>query len=369
MVLLEQYLGSQLRVAVSAFMREVVLRVANIVLILLFAFGYISFHILVIGTMLMYFLPLAIFYFLSLQTKAFGFSLKLRDFSKAEYKEMAHFSWYHFLLIVSILLLGSMDMMVLPLYDARGLSSVAVYRVAMLLISFLQVPVKAMMPASFTVLAKAFADNDLEKGKDIFSRATINIFIATIAIVALIFCNLENAVMVIGKGYAEIIPLFMILALGNTVNVMFGMTDQVLTITNYYKFNFYVSLILMAILFFLLRTFIPIYGIYGAAWCTSLSFVAFNIVKYIFVRKKLGMNSLSPQTLLVLLAGAVAVAAGYFFPRLLDQTRHVYVRTFADVVIRSSVVVVVYFLMLLWLKPSQDLRDYIASVEKNKRLF
>jgi O-antigen/teichoic acid export membrane protein len=369
MVLLEQYLGSQLRVAVSAFMREVVLRVANIALILLFVFGYISFHILVISTVLVYFLPLAIFYFLSLRTKAFGFSLKLADFSKREYKEMAHFSWYHFLMVVSVILLGSMDSMVIPLYDHKGFSSMAVYRVATLLISFLLVPMKAMLPASFAVLAKAFADNDIAKAKDIFSRATINVFIPMVAIVALIFCNLGNAVLIIGKGYAEVVPLFMILSMGNIVHTMFGMADQVLSVTNYYKFSFYISMALMVVLFFLLRTFIPLYGVYGAAWCTSLSIVVFTIAKYVFVRKKLGMNALSSNTFLVLISGIAAMAAGYAFPHFLDQSRHVYVRTFADVAMRSTVVAVVYVAMLLWLKPSKDLQEYLASIKRNKRLF
>ena len=38
MIVLEQYLGSQMKIAVSAFMREVVLRIANIILIILLFF-------------------------------------------------------------------------------------------------------------------------------------------------------------------------------------------------------------------------------------------------------------------------------------------------------------------------------------------
>ena len=61
-IILEQYLGSQLKVAVSAFMREIVLRITSIILLLLFGFGYIDFDTLVIGTVLSYFLPVLVFF-------------------------------------------------------------------------------------------------------------------------------------------------------------------------------------------------------------------------------------------------------------------------------------------------------------------
>ena len=369
MVILEQYLGSQMKVAVSAFMREVVVRVASILLILLFGFGYIAFNIFVIGSILIYFLPVLIFLFLSALTKGFGISFHPGDFTKDEYKEMLHFSWYHFLLTVSVLLMGYMDALSLPFYDRNGFSSVAIYSNAVFFISFLQLPMKAMQPASFTVLAKAFADDDMPKARNIFSRSSINILIPTIGIAVLLCCNLENVIAVIKNGYTEIIPVFAILSIGNIVNIATGMNDQVLSIANYYKFNFYLSLFLMAVLFALIRVLVPRYGIYGAAWSTTTVLVAFNIVKSLFIWKRLDMQPFSKGTSFVILAAVPALAAGYYFPHFFDQAHHIYVRTFADVAIRSTVIVVVYVLMLLWLKPSPDMQEYIATVKKNKRLF
>ncbi len=81
------------------------------------------------------------------------------------------------------------------------------------------------------------------------------------------------------------------------------------------------------------------------------------------------MQPFSSKTLLVLVAAVPAFAAGYYFPCLFDPARHVYVHTFADAAMRSTVILIVYFLMLLWLKPSPDLQTYIASVRKTRRLF
>ena len=368
-VLFEQYLGSQMKVAISAFMREVVLRIANIGLILLYAFGFVSFSVLVVGTILLYIMPVSIMLFLVTRTKDFGLSRTISDFSPAEYKEMAHFSWYHFLLTASVLLLGYLDALLLPFYDHQGFSAVAVYRVAVFLISFVLLPMKALIPASFTVLAKAFAENDIAKAGDLFLRSSINILIATLGISLVLCCSLPNLVLIMNEGYADIMPVFLILFVGNIVNVATGMNDQVLSITNFYKFNFYVSIVLLIVLFLLIRTLVPQYSIYGAAWSTSITLIVFNSIKCFYVWRKLRILPFSSNTLLVLVAAIPALAVGYFLPHLFDLTRHKYIHALMDTTLRSMLIVVVYFIMLLWLKPSQDMVEYISTVRKNKRLF
>jgi O-antigen/teichoic acid export membrane protein len=367
--LLEQYLSSQMKVAVAAFMREVVLRILNIILLLLLGFRYIEFSTFVIATILVYLLPVSVFFILALKTKDFGFSFRLNSFSTSEYKDMIHFSWYHFLLFMAMTLMYYMDLLVLPIYDKNGYSSVAIYRVAAFLIVVMQLPSKALIAASFPMLAKAFADEDHPKAKDIFVRSSVNLLIATVGISLILCCNLQNAVAVIKNGYSEIIPVFLILFIGNIFNIATGMNDQVLSIAKYYKFNFYISLILIVILFGLLRFLIPRYGIYGAAWSTTTTIVIFNILKCFFIWKKLDMQPFSGKTVLIVIAAIPALAAGYFFPYLFEPGRHVYVHTFIDTIMRSSIVLLVYALMLLWLKPSPDLTEYLASIKKNKRLF
>ena len=371
MVILEQYLGSQMKVAISAFMREILLRILNLGIILLYAFNYVDFSTLVAGTILIYLVPIIILFFIASRTRSFGFSLSLGVFSRAEYKEMFNFAWFHFLLSIAIMLMSTMDVLSLPFYDPNGLSSVAVYAIANLIISFLLLPSKAFLPASFSILTQAFNDNDMPKARDIFNRSSLNLMIASIGMALLLICNLDNAVAVIGNGknYSGSSAVFLILMVGQLVNLSTGMNDQVLSITNYYKFNFYVSITLTAFMYLLIRILVPRYGIYGAAWSSTTTIIIFNIVKYIFIWKKLAMQPYSGKTLVVLVAALPALATGYFFPYFFNPDRHVYVHTFLDATMRSTAIVIVYVLMLLWLKPSHDLTTYLASVKKNKRLF
>lgn len=369
LAVLEQYLGSQLKVAAAAFMREVAFRLGYVALILLYAFGIVGIDTLITGNVLLYLLPVGAMLLLARGTKDFGLTMRSGVFSRGEVREMAHFTWYHFLMASSILLINYMDQLLLPLYDKSGLVSAAVYRNAVFLISLLQVPYRALVPASYAVLAKAFADNDTAKAKDLFQRSSVNIFIATVFVAAILYCNLPNVLNVIPAGYEAITGVFLVLLAGNLVNIVTGMNDQVLSITNFYKFNFYLSLVLMMSLYFLLRFLVPEYGVYGAAVATSVTMIVFNLVKTLFIWRKLDMLPFSKRTLLILVAVVPALAAGYYLPHFFSQVRHKYVHALLDTCLRSGVIMVVYLLMLVWLKPSADLEEYLAQIKKNKRLF
>jgi O-antigen/teichoic acid export membrane protein len=148
-----------------------------------------------------------------------------------------------------------------------------------------------------------------------------------------------------------------------------GINDQLLSIARYYKFNFYLSLSLIVLLFGLIRVLVPTYGVIGAAWSTTISVIVFNSIKCCYVWYKLGMLPFSRSTLRVVAAALPTLAAGYFFPHFFGTAHHIYVNAFADAIVRSTVIIIVYMIMLLWLKPSADLEEYLRQIKKNKRLF
>lgn len=360
-VILEQYLCSQMKVALAAFMREIVIRAFNLVILLLFIAGKIDFHTFIIATILVYVVPVAIYIFIARKTEHFGISFQLNSFSKSQYHEIGKFVWFHFLLSASLMLINSMDVTLLPLYDKSGMNAIATYGNVLVLLSFLQMPSKAMLSPTMTVLSESMANNDMTKARDIFSRSSINIQIATVLMALLISCNLENVIRLIGDVYAEILPVFLILLIGKIIDLSTGLNDVVLSIAKYYKFNLYLSVILVPLLFILLKTLVPQYGVFGAAWSTTIVYAAFNIVKYWFVKKKLNMTPFSFSTAKIIVSALPALAVGYLMPYLHNPV--------TDGLARCVVIGVVYVAMILWLKPSQDIFEYLATVKKHKKLF
>jgi O-antigen/teichoic acid export membrane protein len=363
MTQLEWYLLSQSKVALGSFMREVVLRLCTIVLVVMVYYKLLSFSEFIIGTVLTHLVPIGIMVWVSASTKGFGLTTKLGVFSKAEYKEFIHFSWYHLLVNVSIYFMGYIDALMLAPLDKSGMESLASYRWAYLIISVMTMPYRAMINASYPVLNQAYIDNNKSKLTDLFTRFGINSLVVAMAMFVLIACNLDNVVRTLpgGQGYEVVKPIVIILMLGKMADMATGMNNEIISISKHYKFNFRLSLILLLMVIIFNRILIPEYSVYGAAWGTTLALIIFNLVKFSFLWKKMDLLPFNNRSWLILVAAAVAMIPGWFLPYL-DNT-------IVDIIVRSACMMSIYIGLLLWLKPSEDLTTYIQSLIKNKRLY
>lgn len=360
-IMLEQFMGTQMKVALGAFIREIILRVINAAILFLFIAGQLSFDQFIIWTVLALFISFFSMLYVSYKSGKFGISLQLNAFSKQEYRELIDFSASHFLLTTALLLMNSLDVALLPYYDPNGINAVAVYSNALVLLSFLQIPSKAMINSTVNVLSQAFANKDMVKAKEIFTRSSINITVATVLMALIISCNLHNVLELLKHKYDDMVMVFLILLAGRLADLCTGMNDAVLSIAKFYKFNVVLSFILLAILFGSIKIFVPKYGVMGAAACTSVVFILFNFAKYYYVKLKLDMQPFSVNTLKVVVAALPGIAVGYFMP--------VIQQPLVDGVVRSIAITVVYVAMVLIVKASPDVTHYIQSIKKNKKLF
>lgn len=372
--ILEIFLISQMKPAVAAFNKEITLRVLNIALILLFGLQLIPFSFFIIASVLIYTVPVGILYWLSTRTPGFGYAFQLGSFSRAERKEIFSFTWYHVLLSISVNLMGYLDSIMLEHYGQNGFESVAVYTNAVFIMSVLVIPYRTMANASSSLLIQAFRDKDKERVSDLFHRSSVNILIAGTAMAVLICCNLHNAVVLMEKGsslltsggstaksFAAVTPLVLIMMIGRMADISTGMNEHVLSYSSHYRFSFYTSLILLITLLVLNRVLIPAWGIYGAAWSSSIALLLYNAAKWLFVWLKLKLQPFSARTLKILLAGGITWALCSLIPVVAGPV--------PDALLRTLVIIPVYLVLLLSLKVSPDLQTYVASVRKNKRFF
>lgn len=361
MTLLEHYLASQYKIAASVFMREVVLRIGLLLLLGAFWLQWISFHYYIIGMVLVHIIPLAGLVFLSKRTNGFYISNRWSVFSKAEYKEIVHYSWYHMLTGVSLNLLSFLDVLIIPPLAPAGLGAVPVYTNAQFFVALMMVPYRAMAGAAFPKLNEAWLSRDTDRLNILFNRAGLNMLVVAVGMWLLVCSNMHNAVALFPPQYAQMLPIVLILSIGRMVDMSTGLNTELISITNYYKFNFRMSVILLVSVLVFDRIFIPKAGIFGAAWVASLTLVAFNIVKMIYLYSKTGLHPFSKGSIIVILAGALAFCAGWLMPHLSNP--------FVDAAIRSALVLAIWGGILFVLKPVPDLTHFLKEMRKNKRLF
>ncbi|RYD59313.1 MAG: hypothetical protein EOP56_00155 [Sphingobacteriales bacterium] len=381
LALLEQFLISQMKVAVATFMREVVLRILNILLIILFAIGSISVDFFIIAGILVHAIPVLCLFILARNTGGFKFSLDFSRLSREEYKSISDFAFFHSLLNASLNLLAYVDVLMVGAMDKNGMVAVAVYSAASFIISIYQIPYRAMATAATPLLIKAFEEKDLKKVKDLFDRSGVNIQLVCVGMAAIVIGNLQN-LSVLGPRYEAAGAIVLVLIAGRLVEAATGLNDQMLSISKHYRFNFYLTIGLVICTIALNLALIPRYGIVGAACSTSISLIIVNLIKYGYLWRKMGLQTFTRGTLSILFSGIITIAIIHFIPSLynsahqflltyqfIPSTVSQYLAAGADAIVRSAIAIVIYGGMILILKPSPDLAVYVSSVIKNKRLF
>lgn len=361
MVALESYLITQSKTAFISFVRDVVLRIINIVLIGLLFIQAIDFSTFIYGLAASYVVAVLMFFFVANRSEGFGFSFNFKIFNREEYREITSYSWYHMFVSVTLNMLGFVDVLLLGSLAPEGLSSIAAYGHAVFIVTLMVIPYRAMSSASIPTLNRVYLSQDHNELNNVFHRSAINILIAAVAMFLLISCNLDNAVAILPPEYAPLKPIALILMIGRMIDMSTGLNNEVTSISRYYKFNFRVAMLLLVMLVVLCYALIPGYGVYGAAWATTIALSLFNIAKMSFLWWKMKIQPFTKNSLVVVLCGAVAFLPGYFCPYILNPV--------ADTLIRSLIIVICYSGLLIWLKPSKDLNDYLHNIRASKRLF
>jgi O-antigen/teichoic acid export membrane protein len=361
MTLLEQYLNSQMKVAISTFTKEILLRCINIILVLLMGFGYISFHSFMLLSILVHIVPILLLLRIAMKTEGAGFSANWQLFSKSEYKEIASFAAFHLLINAAISLLINVDTQMLGILDKEGMATVAVYSVCILIISIFQIPYRSLAAAATPMVTKAYNQNDHKQVKDLFNRSSLNIQIVAAAMALLILGTMQNIISVFDSKYAGIGIVVPVLMIGRLFDMLTGINSEMLSMSQYYKLNFYITVLLVSVIIILNYFLIPQYGLVGAAWANTIGFFLFNLIKLFYLHRKMGLMPLSKNTWLILCCTLPPAALCYLLPSANN--------VFADVAIRSLGITILFAGMLLWLQPSPDIKNYLRAVKENKRLF
>ena len=361
MTVLEHYLAAQMKVALSNFMREVILRMLNIALILLYGYGVLSFTGFITYSVLVHLVPVIILYYVANQSGDIRFSINFRAFDRSEYKAIFDFAFFHLLLNVSISLLLYIDSVMLAWLDKDGLESVAVYFIAVSVLSIYQIPYKALAAAATPMLNKAYESGNMHEVKDLFKRSAINTLIATLGKAVLIISNIHNIESILEKQYQSIGYLIMILMIGRTIDMATGLNNELLSVSKYYRYNFYLTIALLTIIVTLNIWLIPRYGVYGAAISAAIGLVAFNIGKMWLLWSKMRLQPFSGKSLLATLACVITFSISSYLPRLQNEL--------LDATYRSILVFSIYLFVVFLLRVSPDLNKYLSDIKNKRRIY
>ena len=231
-----------------------------------------------------------------------------------------------------------------------GLSMVGVYNLYYYVGSMIYVPMRALSRISVPVIATAWRDNDLKKINDIYRRTSLIQLILGLIIYIGVIINKHNLFYFLKNSeYVVNFIFFPIIGLGILIDVAVGLNSEIIVNSPKYKYDSVFNVVLFLVSVIANYILIPISGGIGAAMGFVLAYFSFNFLKWLFLYRKYGMQPFDYKQLIVLFLGGVVFLIGDNIP-VIDNV-------FLDIIIRSSIVSLIYGVAILVFRISPDLNE------------
>jgi O-antigen/teichoic acid export membrane protein len=344
--LMEVYSRSLLKNILPNFLKEIAVRLFLSVLVVCYFNDLLDFNQVMVGSVLIYVVCLVILAaslaaqgHLSLSINTGLIDVNLR-------KELIRFSVLSFAGTAGLIIIAKVDSLMVA--GLLGLTPVAIYTTSFYMATVIEIPKRAMTQVATPLIARGFEKNDHDEIRNIYHKTALNQFVLGALLLIGIAANLDSLFQLMPKGETYQVGKWVVIIVGagKLVDMIFGPSSEIIVYSKYYWFNIILIIVLALVIVTANNLLIPAYGIEGAAMGTALTLTIFNLVKFVFIWMKIKLQPFSASFIKVFAIAAVAWAASYFIPGL-DSP-------YLDILIRSTVITVVYGTLALWISVSPD---------------
>ena len=350
------------RVVVPSILQNLLLKITQPTLILLFIYGIISFQNIFHGltltlgvtltTMILY-----IAYLGKLNVKPHFDLLK-----SSVLKQMWHYSAFNILVSFGGLLALRVDMLlIVPLTQQFG--NVAILGFGFFISEAIDIPRKALSAISSPLISKSLKEGNIAHIKEIYQKSALLQVVSGAFLLAGVWACADALFDLMPKNgdvYRQGKNVILILGLSRLIDMATGANAEIITYSQYYRFNLK-SLLVLAVLNIALNLWlVPTsglgLGITGAALATLISILIVNLWRLVFIYQKLKIQPLQINMLKVFVIASVA----WFFAWLTPSVS----APFFNIILKGIIVSVIFIPSIIYFKISPDVNLVFSQIRK-----
>ncbi|KAA2239142.1 oligosaccharide flippase family protein [Chitinophaga agrisoli] len=325
--ILEAHAWNQFRSVVSNLFREVVFRIANLVIIVAYLLHWISFH-----TFIVLFSCLYIVCFLGLLTymlykKELPLSFRISPLTRRLWKKMT--PYVLFILGGNIVLMLSQTIDGIIISSMLGLEYTAVFALASYLCTVIVVPQRSVVSLAFPIVARAWKERDMAKLEDVYRKSSINLLLIAAFLFTIIWINFDDALTVLKLDplYRESKPALLFLALAKIVELGTGVNGQIIITSRKWKFELYSNIILLIFMLPVNYILIKYYGLIGAGIASFLSLTLFNTIRFLFLQRNFQLQPFTAKTIMAVILPVAAYFLIVYLVNIPNPWLNIFVRS------------------------------------------
>ncbi len=348
---LNSYLRSLRDSMTGSLVSEVILRIAVILILGIYFFGWITFKQFVLLFVISYGLQPVLLLASLLRMGELnivpGFSFMRKSLARG----IANYGFYTLLGGLTTVVVWNVDIMMLG--SMSGLESTAVYAIAFYIGSVIAVPQRAIEKIATPLIASHIHQKEWSDVADIYRKTSLTQCISGTFILMLIWANTGNLLALLPEVYAGGHHVVLFIGLGKLFDMATGVNGSIIITSKHYRFDLFTNLLLILFTISTNLILIPDYGINGAAIATMLSIFLYNLIKFVFVWVKFSMQPFSREYIWLLLFTTLSVLFVSALPDFSLITN--LISTF--IILAST-----YILPVWWLDLSPDLNRFASQI-------
>ncbi len=361
--MLEGFAWNIQKTVASNFLKEFLYRLLTSVLIGLWAWGVITdFSTWMNLFSILYFASGAVLIIILYRSREYVLQFNPSKVTKRLGPMMLRFGSAYFLSAILNIVAKTNDTLIIASQSTGGLADAAIFTIATYLITAMDVPQRSVVAAATPQIALAWRDNDLKRLDRLYKKTALNLLIASSFIFGLIIVNQPVLMKLMGPQYAILPTLMLVLGITKIIDLGTGMNSQILQLSKNWRIDLFTNMFFV-ILSILLNYFLTKkYGLLGTAFGGLIAMIAFNSIRFIYIKRIYKLQPFSWRNAL-----AATIAAGLIILIINIPTVDNIV---IDGIIRTSLFVTFFAMLTIKLNVSEDMTDlYQIMLKKMNSLL
>ncbi len=207
--------------------------------------------------------------------------LSLASFRRLNTRKILDYSVFGLFGGIAYILIMRVDSIMIG--NLLGLDQLAFYSIPVFLISTLGIPEKALAQISLPVISSLHSSDDFGGIETMYKKVSINQFVLGAVIFLLIWVNISLLMEVLGEKFGNTAWAFFFLGIGKLIDLLTSVNGQILNVSDKYRYNLILQILLMILAVGLNFILIPTLGLNGAALATAISIIVYNILKTVLI--------------------------------------------------------------------------------------
>lgn len=313
---LDAYCRNNSRIAVPMFVREVYLRVANVLLVLIFGLGWINFDWMLYLIIAAYgFAVVLLIIYIMVLGKGYWRLPDRTIFTKSLFYQMLGYGTFTVLGALGVNIILFIDRTMLA--GERDLVNAGIFIVASYMASVIEIPRKALAQISIPILTQHLRDEDFGKLEKMNQKTALHLFLSGGLVFMLIWVNIDDIFYLLPKSniYSEGKYVVLFLLITKLFDMAAGLNTEIILYSKYFRMATWIIIFTALLGFFLNLWLISAHGFIGAAIATSLTTLVYSGLRVGYIKYRFGISPYSTQSLQALIVFGGVFLLSFLIPQ------------------------------------------------------